>query len=127
VRGFTTLLIDVKEGEIVIGAKTRINGAFIHAKKSITIGNCCVVASGVNILDSNGHEVYSSDRTFGKDNPESIIIEDNVWIGINAIILKGTYIGKNSIVSAGSVVKGKFPDNSLIVGNPAKLVKLIII
>jgi acetyltransferase-like isoleucine patch superfamily enzyme len=82
-----------------------------------------VIASGVNIIDTNGHVLLSLDRTIGRDTPEEIIIEDNVWIGLNCTILKGTKIGKNSVVSTGSVVKGIFPANSLIHGNLATMVK----
>lgn len=121
----TTLLTDVKKASIAIGDNTRINGAYIHAQQLISIGSNCVIASGVNILDTNGHEVYSHDRTVKRDTPEKIIIGNNVWIGLNAIILKGTTIGNNSIVGAGSVVRGDFPENSLIVGNPAKKVKTL--
>jgi acetyltransferase-like isoleucine patch superfamily enzyme len=121
----TTLLTDVKNATIAIGANSRINGAYIHAQESITIGQNCVVASGVNIIDTNGHELYSTDRTVNRDKPEKIQIGNNVWIGLNAIILKGTIIGDNSVVSAGSVVKGNFPSNSLIMGNPATVVKTL--
>jgi acetyltransferase-like isoleucine patch superfamily enzyme len=121
----TTLLVDVSTAELKIECNCRINGAYIHAQKSVTIGKNCVIASGVNIMDSNGHIVYSSNRTEGRDEPDSIFIGDNVWIGLNSIILKGTNIGHNSIVAAGSVVKGDFPNNSLIQGNPALAVKMI--
>ena len=123
----TTLLIDCKNATIKIGNFTRINGAFIHSQRNIQIGKNCVIASGVQILDSNGHELLSSDRTKGRDKPEEIIIGDNVWIGINAIVLKGSKIGDNSVISAGSIVKGVFPPNSLIVGNPGKFVKKLSI
>jgi|SRR5690554_5724831 len=119
----TTILIDVPNAKVEIGSKTRINGAYIHAQKSIVIGANCVIASGVNIIDSNGHQLYSKDRTVGRDIPKEIIIGNNVWIGVNSIILKNTKIGDNSVVSAGSVVKGNFPANSLIIGNPGKIVK----
>jgi acetyltransferase-like isoleucine patch superfamily enzyme len=119
----TTLLSDVKNSFITIGDNCRINGAYIHAQKGITIGNNCVIASGVTILDSNGHQLLSSDRTKERDEPKEIIIEDNVWIGLNAVILKGTLIGKNSVVSTSSVVKGTFSSNTLISGNPAVAVK----
>ena len=115
----TTILIDVANARISIGDGTRLNGVYIHAQKEIIIGNNCVIAAGVNIIDSNGHELKSLDRTKGRDIPKEIYIEDNVWIGLNVIILKGTKIGKNSVVAAGSVVKGVFPENSLIAGNPA--------
>lgn len=115
----TTLLTDIVGSSIEIGENSRINGAYIHAQKKITLGKNCLIASGVNILDSNGHVLKSHNRTQGRDEPDEIIIEDNVWIGINSIVLKGTIIGKNSVVGANSVVKGIFPANSLIVGNPA--------
>lgn len=120
---FTTLLVDAPNAFIKIGDNTRINGAYIHAKIGITIGDKCVIASGVNVIDSNGHILNSLDRTLGRDIPKEIIIGNNVWIGLNVTILKGTIIGDNSVVSAGSIVKGVFPNNSLIQGNPATLVK----
>lgn len=122
---YTTILNDGIDSTIEIGNNCRINGAYIHAKKSIIIKDNCVIASGVNIIDSNGHETYSLDRTKGRDIPQSITIGNNVWIGLNSTILKGTIIGDNSIVSAGSVVKGNFPANCIIAGNPAKIVKQI--
>lgn len=119
----TTLFVDRKDANIQIGNNVRINGAYIHAQKSITIEDNCVIASGVNIIDANGHELYSNDRTIGRDKPKEIVIGNNVWIGLNSIILKGTTIGDNSVVAAGSVVKGDFPANLLIQGNPAVISK----
>ncbi len=121
----TTILIDKDGAECEIGNNCRINGCYIHTQKKIKIGENTVIASGTNIIDSNGHEIYSTNRTVGRDEPEEISIGANVWIGLNAIILKGTTIGMNSIVSAGSVVKGNFPKNSLIQGNPAKIIKTL--
>ncbi|GAB1443509.1 hypothetical protein MASR2M39_23500 [Ignavibacteriales bacterium] len=121
----TTILIDKANAIVEIGEKTRLNGAYVHAQKEIRIGKNCVIASGVNILDANGHELISGDRTWGRDTPEPIIIGDNVWIGLNSVILKGTIIGNNSVVGANSVVKGEFSKNSLIIGNPGKVVKIL--
>ncbi len=120
-----TILLDGERASVSIGKKCRINGAYIHAQDEIRIGNNCVIASGVNIIDSNGHIVSSIDRTMGRDKPEKIYIGNNVWIGGNSIILKGTRIGDNSVVGAGSVVKGDFEENSLIIGNPAKCFRKI--
>lgn len=54
---------------------------------------------------------------------DSVVIEDGAWIGINVTILQGTHIGKNSVVGAGAIVKGRFPDHCVLVGNPARIVK----
>lgn len=120
---YTTLFTDKEGAEIYIGNNCRINGAYIHAQKAIKIGDNCVIASGVNIIDSNGHIVLSSNRTIGRDDAKSIEIGSNVWIGLNSTILKNTTIGNNCVIAAGSVVKGQFPDNVLIQGNPAVVVK----
>lgn len=122
---YTKILSDGQESVVKIGDNCRINGAYIHAKTNVCLGSNCVVASGVSIIDSNGHVLYSKDRTIGRDTPKPILIGDNVWVGMNAIILKGTIIGDNSVVAAGSVVKGHFPANSLIQGVPAEVVKLL--
>lgn len=124
---FPTVLIADKNGaKISIGEYCRLNGVYVHAQKEITIGNNCVIASGVNIIDSNGHVVLSSNRTVGRDEAKPIIIGNNVWIGVNSIVLKGVSIGDNSVVSAGSVVcGGDYPKNSLIQGNPGKVVGIL--
>lgn len=115
----TKLLNDGENSYIIVGNNCRINGACIHAEKRVIIGNNCVIASGVTIIDSNGHEINSHNRTKGRDNPAPIEIGNNVWVGINSVILKGTKLGDNCVISAGSVVKGVFPAGSLIRGNPA--------
>ncbi len=120
---YTTLLNDGNDSHIIIGDNCRLNGAYVHAQNNITIGNNCVLAAGISIIDSNGHELYSKDRTIGHDTSKPIRIGNNVWIGLNSIILKDTTIGDNSVVAAGSVVKGHFPANSLLQGNPAVVVK----
>lgn len=117
---YATILNDGNNSDVYIGNNCRIH-AYIHAQKRIEIGNDCVIAAGVSIMDSNGHEVISSNRTKGRDIPQSIKIGNNVWVGLNSIILKNTIIGDNSIVAAGSIVKGVFPNNSLIAGNPAEI------
>ncbi|GIR03084.1 MAG: hypothetical protein CM15mP12_6150 [Gammaproteobacteria bacterium] len=54
---------------------------------------------------------------------KEVEIEENVWIGERSIVLKGSKIGKNSIIGAGSVVAGDIPENCIFAGNPAKFVK----
>ena len=123
---YTKLLCDTENASIEIGDSCRLNGAYVHAKKNIKIGDNCVIASGVNIIDSNGHQTASLDRTIGRDNPQAIIIGNNVWIGLNSIILKGSVIGDNSIISAGSVVRGNVPPNVVYSTNSEVCIKEII-
>ncbi len=122
-----TILVDQNGARVAIGSRSRLNGVYVHAQISVRIGENCVIASGVNIIDSNGHELSSANRTIGRDRPVPIEIGDNVWIGMNSIVLKGTVIGRNSVIGANSVVSGNFPENSLIVGNPARIVKRLVI
>lgn len=120
-----TTILTSKEGFIKIGENTCLNGCYLNARESIIMGDNCRLASGVCILDHNGHEVYSLNRTVGSDAGVAVRIGSNVWIGLNSIILKGTEIGDNCIVAAGSVVKGVFDENCIIQGNPARVVKQI--
>jgi len=86
----------------------------------IELGDHVAVSNGVRFITHDGavwiyRDEYPDLDVFGK-----IKIGNNTCIGMNAIILPNTIIGENCIVAAGAVVKGKFPDNSLIMGNPAK-------
>lgn len=75
-------------------------------------------------MDHNGHGVKIDERNL-PGTARGILIKENVWLGNNVVILSGTEIGKNSIVGANSVVKEIFPDNVIIQGNPAKIMKNI--
>jgi acetyltransferase-like isoleucine patch superfamily enzyme len=115
------------EGSLIeIGSDTRIHGTCLHARKKIKIGNRCLIAANCNIIDSNGHKsmLSSPEQRFKSiDEPKEIIIEDDVWIGMNSIILPGSIIGRGSIVAANSVVKMIVPPQSIVQGNPAIIVK----
>ena len=108
-------------GRIVIGDYALIcPGVRISSGAEIVIGDSCMMASGVYITDADWHGIY--DRiAFGRAVP--VHISDNVWIGDRAMICKGVSIGCNSIVAAGSVVTKPVPDNVVVAGNPARVVK----
>lgn len=89
----------------------------------LEIGEYCKITSGVTILTHD----YSRSvlrRVYGEIIGEGrkTIIGNNVFIGMNSIILMGTHIGDNVVVGAGSVVSGKIPNNVVIAGNPAKII-----
>lgn len=102
----------------------------IAAVGNILIGNNVTLASRVTIIDhSHGLGDYSDieipvmRRELGIKG--DIIIEDNVWICEGAIILSNVRIGKNSIIGANAVVTRDIPDNSIVGGIPAKIIKKI--
>ncbi|MCW5590071.1 MAG: acyltransferase [Legionellales bacterium] len=99
----------------------------INCKKNIKIGKNCLIGYQTIIMDFDGHMIYEESsekppyKTGGKIKP--IVIGDNVWIGFRCSILKGVHIGDNSIIAAGSVVTRDIDPNTIVAGNPAKVVK----
>ena len=125
-------------GSCSIGDFTLVNGALIMAEERIEIGSYCLISWNVGIADSDFHPLEPAQRLidaealapFFKDRPPRpklrtapVIISDNVWIGMNATILKGVTIGENSVVAAGSVVTKSVPANTVVAGNPAVVIK----
>jgi acetyltransferase-like isoleucine patch superfamily enzyme len=88
----------------------------------IEIGNHVAIAAGTEIITHDGAIWCFRDELINADIFGKIKIGNNVFIGDNCTILPNTIIGDNSIVGAGSVIRGKFPENSVIFGNPAKVV-----
>ena len=130
-----------QNGSCKIGDFTLLNGALIMADERIEIGSHCLVSWNVGIADSDFHPIDAAQRKidtyalapFYKERPPRpalrtapVIIKDNVWIGMNAIILKGVTIGENSVVAAGAVVSKSVPENVVVAGNPAVIVKQLV-
>ena len=113
---------DKINGELQLGKYILISpGTSIRSAKKIVIGDSTMIASDVTITDSDWHDIY--DRTDYVASPKEVIIQENVWIGEKSLILKGSKIGKNSIIGTGSVVSGEVPANVVFAGNPAKEIK----
>ena len=116
-------------GIIEIGKECGISGSTIYAWKSIKIGDYTRVGANCKIIDNDFHPLELAHRhkalneEFARRSP--IVIGNDCFIGMNSIILKGSVLGNNVVVGAGSVVHGKFPDNVIIAGNPAKIVKYL--
>lgn len=124
------------KGEIIIGRFNSINGTKINAGDAkVVIGSFCSVAEGVRML-TYGHNknrlttYYINRHLFKCNTPDDvhikgdIFIEDDVWIGTNAIILGGVHIGRGSIIAAGSVVTKDVEPYSIIGGVPAKRISM---
>lgn len=114
-----------KNAKIEIGNHVSTNNnIFLCSREYIKIEDRVLLGRDVVIMDHNGHGVKIDERNL-PGTARGILIKENVWLGNNVVILSGTEIGKNSIVGANSVVKGIFPDNVIIQGNPAKIMKNI--
>ncbi len=110
-------------GDVIIGKNTRI-GLSNTIIGPVTIGNNVIlaqniVASGLN----HGYEDSSMPISIQTVNTSPIIIEDEAWIGANAVITAGVTIGKHSIVAAGCVVVKNVPQYSIVGGNPGRILK----
>ena len=123
------------EGFIEIGDYSYISGAAIIACERVSIGKYVYIAGGTTIVDSDFHPLDPAERledtviisTVGKKRQrppfviQPVIIEDDVWIGYNATILKGVTIGKGAIIQPGSVVIRDIPAGAIVSGNPAQI------
>lgn len=91
----------------------------------LSIGDYCIFAKNVTIVTENhGTNPESTDPYYIQDlKSENIIIGNNCWIGVNVIILPGTIIGDNCVIAANSVVKGNYPNNSMIGGIPSRILR----
>ncbi len=115
----------VGHGAIVrIGDNVGVSGCTITAAVSVSIGNHVLLGSGCLITDNDAHPIDPDERRLGGKGGCAIpiIIEDDVFVGARAIILKGVTIGKGSVIGAGAVVARSVPSFSVCVGNPAKIV-----
>lgn len=115
---------DIGEGTIFYGPESIVLDR--QRPWMLKIGKYCKITRGVTILTHD----YSRSvlrRAYGEILGEAAMttIGDNVFIGVNSIILMGAHIGNNVIVGAGSVVGGKIPDNVVVAGNPAKVVRTL--
>lgn len=122
----TIIVTREKDAVITIGDGVGISGATIYAREKITIGKDTNIGGNVKILDNDFHPIAPearrrNDRTQIGTAP--VTIGENCFIGVNAILLKGTTLGDNCVVGAGAVVSGCFEAGSVIAGNPAKVIR----
>jgi len=117
---FPGVRIDCWQGALIqIGNGTYLNrGTEIVAARKITIGRDCKIARDVIIMDTDQHALPNGELV-----AKPVTIEDRVWIGARAIILKGVTIGHDAVVGAGSVVTKDVPPHSTVVGVPARVLR----
>lgn len=114
----------IGNGQIIIGEHVGLNGNTIAARSKISIGDNTMIGPNTIIIDHDGHQAWPPEvRWTNNGMTKEIIIENDVWIGMNCIILKGVRIGCGSIIAAGSIVIQDVEANSLYSGNPARKIK----
>ena len=108
-------------GSLHIGEGTYINyGTNISSLESLTIGINCNIGQYCIIMDADYHD---ADNHAKADIPDPVTIEDDVWIGARAIVMKGSHIGRGATIGANSVVRGTIPPYSIAAGNPARVIR----
>ena len=137
-------ILESNLGYIEVGDNCFINGdTKLISRSSIKVGNYVTMAWGITIYDHDSHSLNFQDRrddinqqfidydsgefiknkNWDSVKSKPIVIEDDVWIGMHATILKGVIIGKGAIIGAHSVVTKNVPPFTVVAGNPAKIVK----
>ena len=127
-------------GRISVGENTYIGpGTSIQAKENVSIGNNVIIANNVVLVDNNNHPVEPEKRLemsacedFMRDEKWTwkdavsapIRIEDNVWIGRDARVLKGVTIGKGSVVALGAIVTKDVPPKAVMGGVPENVIRI---
>lgn len=115
--------------KLIIGNNVGISGSTICSKRSVTIGDNVLIGSGCLITDTDAHPLDWRDRRDGHNEKTlcvPVVIGDDVFIGARSIILKGVTIGDRSIIGAGSVVSKDVPHDTIVAGNPAKVIKYLV-
>ena len=108
----------VNGGRITIGDGFGCSGVSIVSSLKVTIGNNVMCGTNVIIGDRNDHE-----DLYPEWQPKPIVIGDNVWIGMNCIVMRGVTIGNNVVIGAGSIVTKDIPSNVIAAGCPCRVVK----
>lgn len=130
-----------RQASLHVGSRSYIGpNTTFHITTSISIGDDVMISSGCILIDSDMHSLRFSERKndvlieigydeSGKEKDWAVVksvpihIQDKVWIGLNAIILKGVTLGEGCVVGAGSVVTKDIPPWTVVAGNPAQVIR----
>jgi acetyltransferase-like isoleucine patch superfamily enzyme len=109
-----------------VGSHCGFSGAILAAATSITLGDRVMCGANVTITDTDWHALDPRDRAFGAP-PESepVVIGDDVWLGLNVVVLKGITIGAGTVVGAGSIVSRSLPAGVVAAGQPAHVIRTL--
>lgn len=117
-----------EESSVEVGTHFAMTGGTLCAAMRITIGNHVVVGANTTITDTDFHPLDPAERrsSSAAAKAASVVIEDDVFIGMNCLVLKGVTIGRGSVIGAGSVVTRDVRPGVIVAGNPAQLVRELV-
>jgi len=140
-----SIILENASAQVEIGDNVYIGNSQIICKEKVILGNNILIAWGVTIYDHDSHSLAVADRredirqarvdfinekgeylknkNWSTVNSKSITIGDDVWLGMECLILKGVTVGEGAIVAARSVVTKDVAPYTIVAGNPAKEVK----
>ena len=112
-----------KDAQLYLGDCIINSYVDIYCATRIEIGNGVLIGQHVTIRDDDGHRITYNGKKDNEPMSKPVIIKDNVWIAINATIMKGVTIGEGSVVAAGALVTKDVPPHCLVAGVPARVIK----
>lgn len=114
--------IQALDGTLVVRNGTIVNApTYIFVRRKVEIGEHCILARNVTIMDSDWHGLAIGDEK-PKETIKEVVIKDHCWIGVNATILKGVTVGEGAMVGANSVVTKDVEPRTMVAGNPARVI-----
>jgi acetyltransferase-like isoleucine patch superfamily enzyme len=129
------VLFDRRDAVLSLGDRTFVGSSTIVIASRVEIGDDVLIAWGCTIVDHDSHAMRFSDRKDDASNwyhgkkdwshveIKPVTIGNKVWIGLNAIVLKGVTIGEGSVIAAGTVVTHDVPPYVLVAGNPGRVIR----
>ena len=111
-------VVVLPDAKLILGSGYINFHSKLHCFNHIEIGENVIISENVIIRDSDNHQITGGNSMFAP-----VIIKDNAWIGMSAIILKGVTVGEGAIVAAGSVVTKDVPPHTIVAGVPARVIK----
>jgi acetyltransferase-like isoleucine patch superfamily enzyme len=113
------------QAKLIIGNNVGISGGGVCAANEVRIGNNVMLGANAFVTDTDFHSLKPENRRFSTQGIETgrTVIEDNVFVGMNTLVLKDVTIGRNSVIGAGSIVTGDIPPDVVAAGIPARVIR----
>jgi acetyltransferase-like isoleucine patch superfamily enzyme len=116
-----------KDVKIIIGDDVGISGGGICAAEKVVIGKNVMFGANAFVTDTDFHPLENANRRYSVEKAKTAPVEigNNVFLGMNVLVLKGVTIGYNSVIAAGSIVTADIPKNVIAAGTPASVIRSI--